>query len=88
MRVLVACVGLILALALAAPALAGETVNINEASAKELKGLTGVGNVIAERIIEYRQSHDGFDSVAQLQEVKGIGSATLDDIEDRVTAGG
>ncbi|MEF8980501.1 MAG: helix-hairpin-helix domain-containing protein [Thiohalorhabdus sp.] len=68
--------------------MADETVNINEASAKELKGLTGVGGVIANRIIEYRESHDGFDSVAQLEEVKGIGSATLDDIGDRVTAGG
>jgi competence protein ComEA len=46
--------------------------------------LAGVGEVLAGRILEYREAHGGFDSVAQLEEVKGIGAKTLADLEDQV----
>lgn len=87
MRHLIACVGLCLALVLAAPTMAAEPVDLNRASAEELVSLNGVGEVLAERIIAYREANDGFESVAQLEEVRGIGSATLADLRDRVAAG-
>ena len=88
MRVLTLCLGLCLALACAAPVMAGESVNLNEASAEEFQSLNGVGEVLAERIIDYRKAHDGLDSVAQLKAVKGIGPATLEDLKDKATVGG
>ena len=48
-------------------------ININEATAAELSGLPGVGEKIAERIIEYRNKKGPFRSVEDLQNVKGIG---------------
>ena len=51
-------------------------VNINTASLKELQKITGVGPVIAQRIIEERP----FYSLSDLIRVKGIGSVTLEKI--------
>ncbi|HKJ70784.1 MAG TPA: helix-hairpin-helix domain-containing protein [Gammaproteobacteria bacterium] len=87
MRNLCACVGLCLALVLAAPAIAAEPVNLNQASAEELTGLNGIGDVLAQRIIDYRDANGGFESVDQLAEVKGIGAKTLAELEDRVSIG-
>lgn len=87
MRTWFACVGLLVALFLAVPAVASGQVDINQASAEELQSLNGVGEVLAGRIIDFREANDGFDSVDQLEEVKGIGSQTLSELEDRVVAG-
>ena len=87
MRQWIACAGLVLALVLAAPAVAAEPVDLNSASAEQLTALNGVGEVLAGRILEYREAHGGFDSVAQLEEVRGIGAKTLSDLEGQVTAG-
>ncbi|KAB2879213.1 helix-hairpin-helix domain-containing protein [bacterium] len=48
-------------------------ININEATAAELSGLPGVGEKIAERIVEYRNKKGHFRSVDDLKNVKGIG---------------
>jgi competence protein ComEA len=48
-------------------------ININEATAAELSGLPGVGEKIAERIVEYRNKKGNFRSIDDLQQVKGIG---------------
>ena len=87
MRQWIACAGLCLALVLAAPAVAAEPVDLNRASAEQLTALNGVGEVLAGRILEYREAHGGFDSVTQLEEVRGIGAKTLADLEGQVTAG-
>jgi competence ComEA-like helix-hairpin-helix protein len=52
-------------------------VDINSASAKELDKIAGVGEAIAERIIEGRS----YNSVDDLIKVKGIGNATLEKIK-------
>ena len=65
---------------------APEKININTASVQQLEKLQGVGPTIAQRIIEYRDNlSDGFTSVDQLTEVKGIGPKTLAVIENMVT---
>lgn len=60
-------------------------ININTASATELEALPGVGEVIAQRIVEYRTENGPFASVDQLLDVSGIGDATLAEIRDLVT---
>lgn len=58
-------------------------ININTASADELKTLNGIGDVMAERIIEYRSSK-AFKSKEDIMSVDGIGSKTYEKIKDRI----
>src|SRR5699024_2751399 len=74
------------------PASAGEsagtgenTVNLNAADLTTLQELPSVGEVTAQRIIDWRDEHDGFEDVEQLQQIGGIGSKTLADLRDRVS---
>lgn len=67
------------------PATDRGTVRLNSATAAELETLPGVGPVLAERILAWRQQHRGFTSVEQLTEVAGIGPARLADIRPRVS---
>jgi competence ComEA-like helix-hairpin-helix protein len=62
----------------------GGLVNINTAGKDELKSLTGIGDVMAERIIEYR-SVSLFKSKEDIMSVKGIGTATFNKIKDSIT---
>lgn len=48
-------------------------VNVNSASVEELMQLPHVGAVIAQRILEYRQTHGPFKTIDELMQVKGIG---------------
>ena len=59
-------------------------VNINTASAQELEKLKGVGPVIAQRIIEYRNSHGAFSKPEDLINVKGIGASRLKQIRTQI----
>lgn len=60
-------------------------VSINSADATELESLPGVGPVLAQRIIEYRESEGGFSSAEQLRRVEGIGPKKFEQIKDKVT---
>lgn len=59
-------------------------ININTASADQLKTLNGIGDTMAQRIIEYRTSN-AFKSKEDIMSVKGIGSGIYDKIKDRIT---
>jgi competence protein ComEA len=63
----------------------GGLINVNTASATELETLSGIGEVLAATIIEYRMQNGPFASVEELMDVSGIGPATLDEIRDQVT---
>lgn len=58
----------------------GPVIYINTAVAEELQRLPGIGAVIADRIIAYREANGPFSSFEQLGEVEGIGEATLEEI--------
>ena len=63
-------------------------VNINTADSAQLETLPGIGPVLAGRIIAYREEHGGFRAIEELTKVKGIGTATLEEILDLITVGG
>lgn len=60
-------------------------ININTASKEELQALPGIGDIIAGRIVEYREQKGGFRSIEEIVEVKGIGEATLNSIREMIT---
>lgn len=60
-------------------------INVNSATPTELEELPGVGEVIAQAIVDYRTENGPFASVDQLLDVSGIGDATLENIRELVT---
>ncbi|GAB3821078.1 hypothetical protein GCM10028820_28560 [Tessaracoccus terricola] len=60
-------------------------VNLNTATQGRLEELPGVGPVLAGEIIAWREANGGFSSVADLQEVSGIGPKTYEALEPLVT---
>ncbi|WP_328611809.1 ComEA family DNA-binding protein [Amycolatopsis sp. NBC_00345] len=73
-----------------APAGAGAPpgkVDLNSATPEQLDTLPGVGEVTAQRIIDWRTQHGGFTSVEQLRDVDGIGSSKFDKLREQVSVG-
>ena len=54
-----------------------ETVELNTATSAELQTLPRVGERTAQRIIEYREEHGGFEKIEDLMNVRGIGEKTF-----------
>jgi len=48
----------------------GQVVNINKASAEILTKIPGIGNTLAQRIVEYRRENGYFDNIEQLLAIK------------------
>lgn len=59
-------------------------VNVNLADAEALMTADGVGEVLSERIIAYREEHGPFQSMEDLLNVSGIGPATLERLRGRL----
>ena len=62
----------------------GGMININLADKSKLMSLPGVGDAIAQRIIDYRKDHR-FSKVEDLKQVKGIGDATFEKLKNMIT---
>jgi competence protein ComEA len=60
-------------------------VNINTATESELEALPGIGQVIAQRIVDYRTQHGPFHDIRDLLKVEGIGDKKFASIKDYVT---
>jgi competence protein ComEA len=63
----------------------GRTINVNTANASELETLPGIGPVLAQRIIDYCQTHGPFQRLEDLKKVKGIGESTFERIQGMIT---
>jgi len=66
----------------AAAGLPGTKIHLSTATAEELDEIDGIGPELAGRIIEYRDAHGGFRSLAELGEVDGIGEKRLATLRD------
>lgn len=60
-------------------------VNLNKASLKELVGLPGIGEELAKRIIDYRNTAGGFKSREEIKKVKGIGESKFAAVKDSLS---
>lgn len=60
-------------------------VNINTASKDELMTLPGIGEVLAQRIVDYRSTFGRFYSKNELTQVSGIGDKKLAAIIDLIS---
>ena len=63
-------------------------ISINLADKEEFMALPGIGEVLAERIVAYRQENGRFSSEEELLNVEGIGKKRLEEILDLITIGG
>jgi competence protein ComEA len=64
-----------------------QKVDINRAGTWLLKALPGIGDVLAQRIVDYRQQSGPFQSTVDLTRVSGVGKDTYDNIADLITVG-
>jgi competence ComEA-like helix-hairpin-helix protein len=76
-RAHIACLSLLLCLALGTPAPCAqnqnaERININTASAEELERLPDIGPVLAKRIVEHRRKHGPFKRPQDIVVVRGL----------------
>ncbi len=62
-------------------------LDINRASVQELQALPGIGEVLAQRVVEYRRAHGPFRTVEGLQNVKGIGPKRMEQLRPLLMAG-
>jgi competence protein ComEA len=60
-------------------------ISLSSATVAQLDTLDGIGPTLAQRIVDYRQSHGGFSSVDQLRQVSGIGEKRFAALRKAVT---
>jgi competence protein ComEA len=65
-------------------AAAGGPVNINTADVKQLMTLEGVGQKVAEKIVEYRTEHGPFRKPEEIRKVQGIGGGLWEKNRERI----
>jgi competence protein ComEA len=68
------------------PALAADLqkVNLNSATLEELMTLDGIGQTVAERILNFREKNGPFQKPEDLMQVKGIGEKIFEANIDRI----
>lgn len=63
---------------------ATEKININTANAAELEKLPGIGQALAERIIQYREEEGPFSTIEDIMAVKGIGEKKFEKLREYI----
>jgi competence ComEA-like helix-hairpin-helix protein len=64
------------------------TININTADTSELIKLKGIGSILAQRIINFREKAGGFYSVEQLKHIYGLKPEVYNEIQDKIYTDG
>ena len=59
-----------------------QRIDINRAEPWLLEALPGIGEVLAQRIVDYRSENGPFRRIEDLLQVSGVGEATFEDIKD------
>ena len=59
-------------------------ININTATAEDLQTLSGIGEVRAKAIVEYRTQNGNFSKIEDIKNVSGIGDATFNNIKSQI----
>jgi competence protein ComEA len=62
-------------------------LDINRATVQELQALPGIGEVLAQRVVEYRGVHGPFKTIEGLIKVKGIGPKRMEQLRPFLVAG-
>jgi competence protein ComEA len=62
-----------------------QKIDINRAESWLIEALPGIGEVLAQRIVDYRSENGPFRRIEDLLKVSGIGSATFENIKDYIT---
>lgn len=65
-----------------------QIIDINTATFEQLDSLPGIGQILAQRILDYRNENGPFSDLSELTLVDGIGIDRLNKILDYVTVGG
>ncbi|HOB37025.1 MAG TPA: helix-hairpin-helix domain-containing protein [Candidatus Avimonas sp.] len=60
-------------------------ININTATQEMLETLPGIGKTFAARIIDYRETYGGFDSIEEIMNISGIGEKRFEALKDLIT---
>ena len=60
-------------------------VSINKADGAELETIKGIGPMLAQRIVDYRQANGRFENLEDLVNVPGIGQAKFEKIRSQIT---
>ena len=59
-----------------------QKIDINRAEPWLLEALPGIGEVLAQRIVDYRSENGPFRRIEDLLQVSGVGEATFENIKD------
>src|SRR3990167_3616300 len=71
-----------------APAIQPQSkINVNTAGYEELQQITGVGPVLAQRILDWRNANGLFYEIEDIKQVSGIGDATFEKMKNEITVG-
>jgi len=62
-----------------------QKIDINQAESWLLEALPGIGEVLAQRIVDYRNENGPFRRIEDLLKISGIGEATFEKIKDYIT---
>ncbi|MFC1981927.1 helix-hairpin-helix domain-containing protein [Chloroflexota bacterium] len=62
-----------------------QKIDINRAEVWLLEALPGIGETLAQRIVDYRQENGPFRNTIELLKVTGIGTATYEQIKNLIT---
>lgn len=57
-------------------------VALNEADMESLMGVKGIGEKLAQRIIEYRKNQHGFQNIEELKNIKGMSEYRYNKVKD------